>query len=278
MSFANELADEARRFLRRRFRGPLEIEIKADGSPVTDADRELETRLRRRIRAAFPGHGILGEEGGPENPEAEFVWVLDPIDGTKAFASGDPLFGTLIGLALEGRPLLGVIEAAATRERWVGMRGLDTTCDGKPARVRALRPVDSAVVCLGSPWRFPEDCRAGLFRLNAGVGWSLVQLDCYAYGMLARGDVDAVIENGLGPHDVCALVPVVEGAGGSIQRWDGGSVGLDAAESLIACSDRRLAGELLGRLRESPAGVGGRVCVRADVPAGPLPEFPAGSR
>ncbi len=245
LAFALELADQARRFLRRRFRSGTEVILKSDGTPVSAADRELEARMRERIRAAFPEHGILGEEEGAERSASELLWVLDPIDGTKAFAAGKPLFGSLIALVQEGRPLLGVIEAPATRERWVGCRGRPTLYDGRPVRVRPARALSTAVVCLGAPGTFPGEHRAGLARLDRAVAWSLVQLDCYGYGMLARGDVDAVIEHGLAPHDVCALVPVVEGAGGAIRRWDGDAAGLQASSDVVASSWPRLGEELV---------------------------------
>jgi len=239
--FAHELADRARAIARRRFRSAVAVEAKADGTPVTPVDREIEEVLRERIRRRFPDHGVLGEELGSEALDAEHVWVLDPIDGTKAFVSGKPLFGTLIGLVRAGAPVLGVIEAPATRERWFGQDGVGAFLDGEPVRVRAGRGLRGAVLCLGRPCG--GEPRPGPRRVLDAVGWANHQLDCYAYGLLAMGQVDLVCEYGIDASDVCALVPVVRNAGGVVTRWSGAPVGLDGDDTLVAASCEALARE-----------------------------------
>src|SRR3989442_13523383 len=143
LALAEQLADAACEIARRYFRTPLAVERKDDGSPVTVADREIETRMRRMIRAAFPGHAIRGEEFASEG-SGEFTWVLDPIDGTKSFITGFPLFGSLIALLQGGRPVLGVIEAAAVGQRWVGCEGRPTLFNGRQVRTSACRATEQA--------------------------------------------------------------------------------------------------------------------------------------
>ena len=154
LRFAHALADESRALLRRRFRSGLRVDAKADASPVTAADREVEALLRERIRAAFPDHGILGEEHGGEDLDAEHVWVLDPIDGTRSFATGRPLFGTLIGLVQRGSPVLGLIDSPVTGERWSAADGCGAELDGRPVRVRAARPLHEAALYASPPHVF----------------------------------------------------------------------------------------------------------------------------
>lgn len=251
VDLALELADRARAVLRARFRTPVDEELKDDATPVTAVDREVEELLRERIRRAFPGHGILGEEHGAEGLDAEHVWVLDPIDGTKAFASGKPLFGSLIALVERGRPTVGVIECPATEERWLGVDpspgsggsvAAGAWHDGAPCRVRAPRGLADAVL-----YTIPLDL-PGYRALRDGTRWTVHDADCYAYGLLASGTVDVVVESGLAPYDCCALAPVVRGAGGTIREWSGRGVGLVSDGTLVAASTPELATEALRTL------------------------------
>lgn len=248
VAFALDLADRARAVLRKRFRSVVDYELKADETPVTAVDREIEELFRERIGRTFPAHGILGEEYGAESLDAECVWVLDPIDGTKAFASGKPLFGSLIALVENGRPSVGVIECPATEERWLGIdghagvAGAEARFNGRPCRVRAPRPLGKSVlytVVLEQP---------GYRALARAAQWVVHDADCYAYGLLANGTVDVVVENRLGPHDWCALAPVVRGAGGVLRHWGGEAVGLVGDGSLVAASSEALATEALKAL------------------------------
>src|SRR5256885_6492068 len=193
LSLAEQLADAARDIALRHFRTRLAVERKDDGSPVTVADREIETRMRRMIRAAFPAHAIRGEEFASEG-SGEFTWVLDPIDGTKSFVTGFPLFGSLIALLQADRPVLGVIEAPALAERWVGCEGRPPLCNGRQVRTSACRETEQAVVYTttaetfdaGGRRRFEAFCaRAALRRFGGG---------CFLYGMLARGPCGPGIE------------------------------------------------------------------------------------
>ena len=240
-ALAHRLADRAGEIQRRYFRSPVSVETKADQSPVTIADREAEAAMRELIAAACPGHGILGEEHGRERTDAEFVWVLDPIDGTKSFITGRPLFGTLIALAHAGRPVLGVIDQSILHERWVGLAGGGAVHNGRPIRVRPCPRLDDAVLFSTSPCLFKAGAETAAFdRVADRVRLPMFGGDCYAYGLLAMGFADLVVEAGLQPYDFMALVPVIEGAGGLVGDWQGRPLALDSPGQVLAAGDARV--------------------------------------
>ena len=207
------------RIVRHHFRSPLEIITKADDSPVTIADREAEKELRRMVALAYPQHGLIGEEFPAERRDADYVWVFDPIDGTKSFITGRPLFGTLIALLHRGRPILGIIDHPALGERWIGAAGRPSSFNGAPARVRPCAALAKAVLAASSPHMFgTEKATAAFERVRAKAGLTMYGADCYAYGLLASGFHDLVVEANNGIHDFLALVPVIEGAGGIDHR------------------------------------------------------------
>ncbi len=226
-TFAGLLADAAGTVLRRHFRSTVAVEDKADNSPVTIADRETEQTLRDAILKRYPQHGVRGEELGRINSDAEYVWVLDPIDGTRSFITGKPLFTTLIGLLHQGEAVLGVIDQPITRERWVGASGQPTTFNGAPCRVRpqavladATLFTTGAVSATRPTWCTPEE-RVALGRLIDAVKLTQYSTDGYAFGLLASGFIDLVVEAGMEPHDFCAAIPIVRGAGGVMGDWAG---------------------------------------------------------
>jgi histidinol phosphatase-like enzyme (inositol monophosphatase family) len=251
IAFAEKLADSARPAARRWFRTGLAVEDKPDESPVTLADRSIERQLRTAIGERFPEHGILGEEHGSEGADRELVWVVDPIDGTKAFITGSPLFGTLIALARAGRPILGVIEMPALGERFVGAAGRPTTHDGKPCRVRDCREIGRAALYATSPEMFDgsgSGDAAAFARVAKAVKLRRWGGDCYAYGLLALGSVDLVIEAALQPYDFMALVPVVEGAGGIMTDWKGRPLHIGSDGHVVAAATPELHRAALGLL------------------------------
>jgi len=248
LALAEQLADVARRIVREHFRAPLAIERKPDGTPVTVADRDIEMQMRRMIRAAFPGHAVRGEEFAAEG-SGEFTWVLDPIDGTKSFVSGYPLFGSLIALERQGRPVLGVIEAPVLGERWVGAEGRGTLFNGRPARTRDCRALGAAVLYTTTPDTFDGAERARFEALSARTALRRFGGDCYLYGMLASGFCDLVIESRLKPHDFMALAPIVTGAGGLISDWEGAPLGAGSDGRVVAASTESLWRETLEILR-----------------------------
>ena len=239
-ALADQLAGTAGAVIRRYFRQKIAVDDKADTSPVTIADREAETAMRALIEARFPADGIFGEEHGTVRADAEWVWVLDPIDGTKSFISGIPLFGTLIALLHAGRPVLGIIDQPVSRERWRGVAGETSTHNGVAIRTRPCPALAAATLFATSPDMFQGADAAGFARLKAGAKLTRHGGDCYAYGLVASGFIDCVVEAGLKPYDYCALVPVIEGAGGIMTDWQGQALGLASDGRVIAAGDRRL--------------------------------------
>jgi inositol-phosphate phosphatase / L-galactose 1-phosphate phosphatase / histidinol-phosphatase len=236
---AEAMADAVRPVVLRYFADPVLFEMKPDLSPVTVADREAEATMRRLIEAEMPTHGILGEEYGADRLDAPHVWVLDPIDGTKSFVTGKPLFGTLIALLREGRPIVGVIDMPALGERWVGAEDRATTFNGRQVRVRACEALSRAWLYATSPRMFTDAAALAFERLRSNCYADVYGADLYAYGLLARGRVDLVCEASLQPYDYCAAVPVVEGAGGVISTWDGQPLGLSSGSCVLAAGDAR---------------------------------------
>jgi myo-inositol-1(or 4)-monophosphatase len=243
-AFIDELATVSGDAIRPFFRTALGVEDKSRGGafdPVTAADRAAEHAMRTMIREKFPTHGIIGEEFGPERADAEFVWVLDPIDGTKSFISGMPAWGTLIALTRGGQPVYGMVHQPFIGERFSGdSRG--ATYRG-PAGNRALmvRPcatLAEAVLYTTSPRLMNAADRACFARVEEVVRLSRYGGDCYSYCMLAAGHVDLVIETELKPHDVAALIPIISGAGGVVTTWSGGPP--EAGGRIVAAGDRRI--------------------------------------
>ncbi len=242
IALAEALADAAGAIIRGHFRRKLAVDDKSDRTPVTMADRDAEAAMRRLIEKRFPEHGIIGEEHGTLRGEAESLWVLDPIDGTKSFISGIPLFGTLIALTRRGRPVLGIIDQPILRERWLGAAGRPTTLNGARAAVRACPALDGAsLYCTAPELMFRGADAAGFARLGQAVKLVRAGADCYAYAQLASGFIDLVVEGQLKPYDFCALVPVIEGAGGAITDWQGRALDLGSDGRVIACGDPSLA-------------------------------------
>ncbi len=220
-SLVRRLAQESGKVIRSYFRKPLSVEQKEDASPVTQADKEAEERMREMIMEAFPDHGILGEEFGWHNEHASYKWVLDPIDGTRNFIAGGLMFGTLIALLRGERPILGVIHQPILGELVVGS-GHQTTFNGKPVRARACTAISDAVLLTTDPYLIKEHQdfeRFEALRKQVRVyrGWG----DCYGYLLLACGCVDIMLDPIMHPWDSLALIPIVTGAGGTITDFRG---------------------------------------------------------
>ena len=227
----------------------LDKSTNGDFDPVTEADRAGEVAMRRLINANFPSHGIIGEEFGAERREAEYVWVLDPIDGTKAFICGLPIWGTLIGLTHNGRPVYGMMNQPFSRERFSG-DGQAARYEGpagrRTLRARACPKVSEAVISTTHPGMMAPAERQRYDRLETRAKLSRYGGDCYAYAMLAAGHIDLVVESGLNPYDIVAIIPIVEGAGGVITSWNGEDA--SSGGSIIAAGDKRTHEEALAIL------------------------------
>jgi len=234
-SFVSELADAAASITTQYFKAPLNVENKLAGDafdPVTKADREAEKAIRALIEARYPEHDIFGEEFGRSDKGSDFEWVLDPIDGTRAYISGLPSWGTLIALKYKGSPVIGVIDQPYIGERYIGWTN-GATLNGKPISVRKCGNLSNATLATTDPALFTLAERPAFDAVLADSKLVRYGLDCYAYAVVAAGHMDLVVESGLEPYDMMALIPVVRGAGGIATNWEGGNPG-DCGRLLVA--------------------------------------------
>ncbi len=250
LALAEMLADAAGQAIRPWFRRPFLVETKEDFSPVTAADKEAEAAIRRLLAEYRPDDGVIGEEYGDDRPDAERVWVLDPIDGTRAFVAGRPLFGTLIGLLEQGKPVLGVIDQCIIRDRWIAGPDQPTLLNGSRVHVRPCADLAAARIGTTSPQAFDANDLARFERVRAASLDTLYGGDCHNYGLVAAGHLDAVVESGLKIHDWAALVPIVTGAGGVMTDWQGRPLDQGSDGAVIAAGDAQLAAAIAGALAE----------------------------
>ncbi len=250
VALAERLADAAGQAIRGYFRRDYALEIKADSSPVTEADRAAEAAMRRLIEAEYPRDGIIGEEFGEKAGSTGRIWVLDPIDGTTSFMAGRPIFGTLIALMEDGWPVLGIIDQPIARERWVGAVGKPTTFNARPCRTRSCPAIATAIVGTTSPHLFNDADGARFAKLTSAVAQKRIVYggDCYNYGLLSLGHLDFVVEAGLKLYDFAALVPVVEGAGGVMCDWAGEPLNASSAGDVLALGDPARLEDLLAAI------------------------------
>eukprot|EP00635_Sarcinochrysidales_sp_CCMP3193_P005342 CAMPEP_0118890226 /NCGR_PEP_ID=MMETSP1166-20130328/789_1 /TAXON_ID=1104430 /ORGANISM="Chrysoreinhardia sp, Strain CCMP3193" /LENGTH=448 /DNA_ID=CAMNT_0006828831 /DNA_START=23 /DNA_END=1369 /DNA_ORIENTATION=+ len=259
-ALASEVADAAGVEILKFWRKPeLRIEDKFEAeramasSPVTEADRAAEAAMRRLIAERYPEHGIRGEEFGESAnfQAAEYQWVLDPIDGTKSFMTGKPVFGTLVALCRNGEPVLGVVDQCVLKERWIGFDGV-TTLNGEPVKAASngITQLRDALAYATTPDMFAKGEEADKFHhVKSQVKRMLYGCDCYAYALLASGHVSLVVEADLQPYDFLALVPVVRGAGASIADWDGNALTLHSTTGrVVAAATPQLFQQALGIL------------------------------
>ncbi len=247
---AEAAADVAAAAIRPFYRLGVTADTKADASPVTIADRTAEQAMRAVLSQRFPEHGILGEEFGLDRPGSRLRWVLDPIDGTRAFITGRPTFGTLIGLLDGGVPVLGVIDQPISNERWIGVQGQPTRFQGAYGRAgcRACPALDQAELSCTAPEIFTPDQTAAWRRLAAATRRTSWGGDCYAYGLLALGAIDVIAEAGLKVWDWAALAPVIEGAGGRMTDWAGQPLHPDGDGTVLAVGDPALLPQVVSLL------------------------------
>lgn len=241
IELANRLSDTARDIAARYFRQSFAVETKSDESPVTIADREIEAAQRDLIAKSFPDHGISGEEYGDQRLDAEHVWVLDPIDGTKAFLNGIPVFTNLIGVTRAGDPILGMIDQPVLRERWVGAQGHGATLNGAPVRTGPEDRLAEITVHATSPEMFAAGTLEKRFgQLAAATKYRRFGTDCYAYGLLASGHLHLVAEADMKVQDYLPVVELVRQAGGVISDWSGQPLGFDSDGTVLASANAAL--------------------------------------
>ena len=262
-AFVDKLATVSGETILPFFRTALTVENKGgqDGfDPVTAADRSAEAAMRTLIRRNFPEHGIIGEEYGSEQPDAEYVWVLDPIDGTKAFISGMPVWGTLIALTRFGEPVFGMMNQPFTGERFAGDGGAAHyrgPAGNRDLRVRPCASLSEAIIYTTSPLLMKRPT-AKFSAVEEAARLSRYGGDCYAYCMLAAGLIDIIIETELKPHDVMALIPIITGAGGVMTTWENGPP--QSGGRIIAAGDNRVHAAALELLRAKRCGLGDGEC------------------
>ncbi|QDH16185.1 inositol monophosphatase family protein [Swingsia samuiensis] len=253
ITIAEACADAAHRTVAPYFRTPLQADAKMDDSPVTIADRAAEKAMRTIIENAFPEHAILGEEGGRSGSESEWQWVLDPIDGTRAFLTGRLSFGSLISLFHQGKPVLGIIDQPVTNERWIGVKDEPTRfiSDVLPGHIGTRTSLDlsyAELSCTSPDIMSPEELLRfnNLKKVVRRTSWGG---DCYAYGLLALGQIDIIAESSMKPWDWAALVPIIEGAGGRMTNWQGEPLDLNNNDgTVLAVGNPQLMPEIIKHL------------------------------
>ena len=253
LSFAHRLADLSAAVVLPHFRNLTSVEDKSGGGnydPVTTADRQAEQVIRAEVASAWPDHDIRGEEFGGDSSGAEYCWLVDPIDGTRPFIMGLPVWGTLIALTRNGAPVLGLMNQPFTGERFWSTPGAAFYRKGKneqPVRTRACPRLGDAILSTSSPDLFatPED-KNRFDALSEKVRMRWFGGDCYAYCLLAAGHIDLIVESGLNAHDIAPLIPIIEAAGGCVTSWTGGAAG--SGGHAIACGDPALHEQVLNIL------------------------------
>jgi histidinol phosphatase-like enzyme (inositol monophosphatase family) len=239
LDFAIKLADNAREMVLRA--AQPQAETKPDRSFVTATDRAVEDMMRQMITDRFPDHGIMGEEGQDVAPGADHVWVLDPIDGTAAFVAGVPVHGTLIALAQDGVPVLGLIDMHVTGQRWVGAEGHPTRLlhqgRSNDCHTRKGQSLDRAMLSASNPDFFSAAERPALDALREATAWRVWGASCMAYGLLASGRIDLSLDTALAVHDWAPFAPIIEGAGGKVTDWQGRPLRLDSGPQVLAAGD-----------------------------------------
>jgi histidinol phosphatase-like enzyme (inositol monophosphatase family) len=237
LSFANMLADQARDIVS-SYSQPQGFAFKSDHSPVTEADKKIEERLSAMIKERYPSHGFLGEETETENLGAELVWILDPIDGTKAFIAGLPVFSTLIALAENGRPKLGLMDFPALSLRFSGASGRPALINGAPCRAR--KAPCGVVMAVSNPEALNIEDRRKVRALRKMASFAVYGGSSLIYANLALGKIDLCVDGGLDAYDYCPLAPVVEGAGGRMTDWSGKELSIRSGSRVVAAGDPSL--------------------------------------
>jgi histidinol phosphatase-like enzyme (inositol monophosphatase family) len=242
---ACQIARDASAVAMGHFRRPLDIQSKADDSPVTIADRQTETAIRAALQSHFPDHGIYGEEFGVQGDTNQPMWVVDPIDGTRSFISGNPLFGMLLSFADQGRALLGVIRMPALDETFAAAQGLGATLNGDPIRSRDTRALDQAILYINEAENIHAADPDRFARLTCAGHTRRMAYDCYPHALVAAGHVDAVVDCGLEPYDYLALAPVIQAAGGIMTDWQGAPLGFGSDGRVVSACTPELHAEVL---------------------------------
>ena len=251
ISFANILADESAKVIMKYFRQTFTIENKDDNTPVTIADKNSEEKIRELIKQTYPSHGIVGEEYEDINLDSEFIWVIDPIDGTQSFIAGHKDFGTLIALLQNKKPILGIINCPAHQERWIGLHNQPTTLNGNVVSTSNVHKIKDGYAFTSGLYFENDKFKKGFDKIIQRAKYYRFGGDCYMYGMLASGLIDIVIEDTLKIHDYMALIPVIKGAGGIISDKNNKAITLKSDGSFVATANTILHKEVAEILKSN---------------------------
>jgi len=250
LNFANKLADEAGFISMDYWRTSIDVDDKSHNNPVTIADRNAELKIRSMIEKEYPDHGILGEEFDSINPDAEFVWVIDPIDGTHIFIGGHKDFGNLISLTQNKKPIIGIINCPAHKERWVGVKNQNSTINNQPSKTSSVTSIEDAYFLTSGLYFNEPHLKNAVEKIKHKVKYYRYSGSCYMFGMVASGLIDFVIEDSLKVHDYMALVNIIEGAGGKITDKFGNEITRDSKGSCIASANEKLHTEIISLINE----------------------------
>ncbi len=245
---AARIADIAGNAARGYFRGRLGVEFKADESPVTQADKGVEAKVREYLREHFPDHGIFGEEHGIEGANSRHMWVIDPIDGTRSFLSGHPLFGFLLCHLVDGHPQIGVIGMPALNEVLIGERGQGTTLNGVRVQSSNQKDLTQAILFINEGEKLHRDHPSMFSSLINAAQTMRFSYDCYPHALLAMGHIDAVVDYDLQPYDYLAVSVVIEEAGGIVTDWEGKALTLQSDGRIVSAATPEIHAQLLEKV------------------------------
>ena len=243
--FSIHLADESEKIIKKYFRTSLDVDSKEDQSPVTIADKEVELKIREIIKKNYPKHGILGEEFDQTNIDSEFLWVIDPIDGTRSFIAGHKDFGTLIALVYNNKPIVGIINCPMHNERWVGIINKETTMNNKVVKTSKTTVINESYFCTSGLYLEDDHFKKSCDKIINKSKYYRLGGDCYMYGMIASGLIEIVLEDTLKTHDYMALIPVIEGAGGVVTDKYGSPVTINSDGSIVASANKSLHNQII---------------------------------
>ena len=245
LKVADECANISGKIIKKYFRKKIKIINKPDKSPVTRADIESEKRIRDIIEKKTPECGFYGEETGNFKTENEYVWVVDPLDGTKGFVTGKPLFGTLLGLMKNNKPYLGVLNQPILNERWSGIANKETRYNNVRVKTRKCKKLRGSRMYATSPMMFTGKNQKIYKSVRSKIGETLFGADCYAHGLMALGFVDVLLEANLKPYDYIASAAIISGAGGKFTDWNGNDLNLNSDGRIVAAGDPKIHAKLL---------------------------------
>ena len=245
VTFSNHLADESEKIIKQYFRKSIKIESKEDESPVTIADKSVELKIRELIQNKYPNHGILGEEFEAKNIDSEYLWVIDPIDGTRSFIAGHKDFGTLIALLHNNVSIVGIINCPMHQERWVGVNGRKTTMNNLEVNTSKITSLNQGYFCTSGLYLEDDHFKKSCDKIINKTKYYRLGGDCYMYGMVASGLIDIVLEDTLKTHDYMALIPVIEGAGGIVTDKHGNPLTINSDGSILATANKALHNQII---------------------------------